>query len=186
MISALRKQKTTYSSTANVVDGKLILSCPGAVSPVVWQMDMVEVKASALEVTEDKQAEPSAFVLMLRTLKDELVTIANFATKDEAVVTLLAVTGALQNAHGLIRPVTNSAQAGTQARAHPDKTGKSRWGSLVLALVILGGIFFMLSSFKTPIPAAPGSDADTAEEALQKAPENGVPLSAEEFLKNNK
>ena len=39
-----------YQSSARVVDGKLILSFPHALTPVVWQMDLSQTKASALEV----------------------------------------------------------------------------------------------------------------------------------------
>lgn len=188
MISALRKQKTPYASTANIVDGKLILSCPGAVIPAVWQMDMAEVKASALEVFEDDKAGSSGFILRLRTLKDDFVTIAGFATKDEAVMTLMAVTSALQNAHGMIRPAgaapaARGGMAGSSCqRRHK---GKRRWGVLFLALIVLGGLMFLFSGVRTAIPPVPDSSGNM-EIGQNQAPQNGVPLSAEEFLKNNR
>ena len=43
-------------TSAKVVEGKLILSCPGAEIPVVWQMDLNEAKACAFEVQCDEKA----------------------------------------------------------------------------------------------------------------------------------
>ena len=39
-----------YSSSAKVVDGALILSLPDAVSPVVWRMELDDVKAASLGI----------------------------------------------------------------------------------------------------------------------------------------
>ncbi|MCD8539998.1 MAG: hypothetical protein LRY55_09685 [Leadbetterella sp.] len=150
---------------------------------------MAEVKASALEVFEDEKGGASGVVLRLRTLKDDFVTIASFVTKEEAVVTLMAVTSALQNAHGMIRPAVAAAVLTAEkplslSRAERQK-GKRRWGMLLLALVVLGGLMFVFSGVKTSIPPIPDSSGNMAI-GQNQAPQNGVPLSAEEFLKNNR
>lgn len=187
MITALKKQKTPYASSASIVDGKLILSCPGALIPSVWQMDMAEVKASALEVFEEGKDGASGFVLRLRTLKDDLVTIASFSTKDDAVMTLMAVTSALQGAHGMIRPSGISSVSGTRTHVSYDgkPKDKRRWGVLLVTLVGLAGLFYAFSSLKTAIPPLPDASGDM-EIGQNQNTQNGVPLSADEFLKNNR
>lgn len=181
MISAAKKQKPAYEASASVVDGKLILSFPNARTPVVWQMDLSEVKASAMEVKGDK----SPFTLTLRTTKGEALEVAPFDTKEEAVEALVAITKALQNAHGLIRPV--SAGEGSGITAPPRTTpyvpaGKKRWGRLVLALLVLAGILYLFLSLQTAMPVQGDGSYDTAA----PAPQNGVPMSADEFLNSNR
>ena len=55
MLNTLFKKQEETSASANVVDGKLILSLPEAENPVVWQMDLSSAKASALEVKKDEE-----------------------------------------------------------------------------------------------------------------------------------
>ena len=54
MLQMLKKDKTKTTS-ASVVDGKLILSFPHAQTPVLWQMDLTQAKASSLEVTKSEK-----------------------------------------------------------------------------------------------------------------------------------
>ena len=75
--------KKDYKSSAKVVDGKLILSFPNAVNPVVWQMESQEAKASALEVNDN---EKSGYDLVLKTLKGERVQVASFAEKELSLI----------------------------------------------------------------------------------------------------
>ncbi|MCD8519768.1 MAG: hypothetical protein LRY57_00325 [Alphaproteobacteria bacterium] len=181
MLSAAKKQNSAYQSSASVVDGKLILSFPNAKTPVVWQLDMAEVKASALEVKGDKDP----FVLVLRTTKGEAVDVAPFTTKEEAVEGLVAVTTALQNAHGLIRPASKTAgQESLPPSYHPahNKPGKKRWGLLLGAVIVLGTLLFLINSVTSTIPMPPAS-GDYAADGNAAAPQNGVPMSAEDFFK---
>ena len=75
MISALKKMHKNNAS-ASVVDGKLILSFPHAQTPVIWQMDLAEAKASALEVLKAEKG--TDFTLTLKTQKGEKVKIDLF------------------------------------------------------------------------------------------------------------
>lgn len=186
MFSAAKKQ-TPYASSASVVDGKLILSLPGAKNPVVWQMDMAEVKASALEVFQD-QEQDNTYVLMLRTLKDEFVNIANFTTKEEAVAGLVAVTKALQGAHGMIRPAANSDapvhHAALASHAHTHKAGKGKWFMLFSVLVVLGVLWMFMQSLRPGMPDMP-MDASGGEMRADTQ-RTGVPVSADDFLNSNR
>ena len=59
MIAALKNISNKNGASANVVDGKLILSFPHAQTPVLWQMDLAQAKASAIEVLKAEKATPS-------------------------------------------------------------------------------------------------------------------------------
>lgn len=184
MKTALKKSKNPYESSASVVDGKLILSFPGAKTPVVWQMDLAEAKASALEV----QGTKDPFTLVLRTAKGDAVDIAPFATKEEAVEGLIAVTHALQNAHGQIRPINvaavNTSSKHTESHAVAPAR-KSRWGLLVLAIVVLAGLYVLLASVQGPMAGLPPGAVIPDEQASAPQP-SGVPMSADEFLNQNR
>lgn len=41
-----------YSSSAKVVNDTLVLSLPDAKSPIVWRMELTEIKAAAFELQE--------------------------------------------------------------------------------------------------------------------------------------
>lgn len=106
MHAMFQKFKANHScaptSGARVVDGKLILSFPDAIKPVLWQMDLVSAKASALEV-EALQGGQAA--LMLKTPKGEQATVAIFESREAAISALMTVGAALGCAHGQIRGV---------------------------------------------------------------------------------
>ena len=181
MKNALYGLSNSQKSSAKVVDGKLVLSCPGALNPIVWQMDFAHVKASALEVNENKN--DGSFALKLKTPKGENVQIAPFAKKEEAVQGLMAASKALENAQGKIHAVptknTNSQTPHTQT---PEKSASS-WIPAILGLALLIILLFVWSALSPHAPSSinqsvtPGSAASSANST------NGVPLSADDFLK---
>lgn len=168
------KNSDELASTAKIVDGKLILSLPGALKPTVWQMDFDQYAASALEVNEqDKQ-----FILSLKTPKGKDMEIAPFETREEAVQGLIAASQALEEGQGKIRPASNDAGAVALnvAQAKP----KKGWVTPVLAVLFLFALFFVWASL-APIP--PGSLSQGGSSAVgSPAASTGVPMSAEDFL----
>jgi hypothetical protein len=179
-------------STASVVDGKLILSLPDAQTPCVWQMDLEEAKSSALEVIEDKKKKQ--FILNLKKADSDSAQIAPFENKEDAVAALMSASGALASAHGKIRPgMTQPAQDGPMIMAaaernntqQPQRRGSVLKGAILAAfLIILLLVFWTISiSLKSTNMAPTGSSASSAA-AGQSAMEAGVPLSAEDFLRN--
>jgi hypothetical protein len=165
-------------SSARVVDGKLILSFPDALTPVLWQMDLGEAKASALEVLP---GEGASHILTLRTARGESLDIAPFATREEAVQGLMAVSRALENAHGQIRPGSSNGP-GIRINAPKLKTGGAKnWGVAVLGLLFAFALFSMWASLAPRPPSGINSGAPGAASA---PPSNaGVPLSADDYLK---
>ncbi len=171
-----------YSSSAKVVDGTLILSLPDATSPVVWQMDLGQVRASALEVREK---EGGSFVLTLKTPRGDVNDIAPFATRAQAVKALMVAAQALEQGRGQIRPggIAND-DSGASAASPGKKSGRGgKWLAALAGGILLLIIFNVLlgqAPKKTTFGAGGKTEAagpDTAQGAV------GVPLSADEFLR---
>ena len=167
-------------ASAYVVDGKLILSYPHARTPVVWQMDLTQTKASALEVLENKT--DGSFTLTLKTPKGESVEIAPFEKRAQAVEALMAASRALQSSAGQIRPSENApiyAQTSAPARKS-SRTGRVAAAILGLLLrFVLFSIWSVIANAPQQISAAGGSPASTSGESQSEA---GVPQSADDFL----
>lgn len=105
------------AASARVVDGKLILSFPDAVKPVLWQMDLVSAKASALEVDQlsgeaGAGGQGGQAALILKTPKGEQTTIAVFESRDAALSALMTVGAALGCAQGRIRGAAQMSSGG--------------------------------------------------------------------------
>lgn len=188
MMKNKKHNKSASESTARVVDGKLILSLPGAQTPVVWQMDLDQAKASALEVRSDDKK--SIYTLSLKTPRGNADDIADFTSKEDAVDALLAASAALENAHGQIRPSSAAGMTPSNSNAPQGQAQKSGgWKKWLLAFVVLIGLWFLFTLSSTMMPQDPGayttgSSADQAAASAQSARESqGVPVSADDFLR---
>jgi len=171
-------------SSASVVDGKLILSFPHAISPIVWQMELGEAKASALEVQENK--DEGNFSLTLKTPRGESVSIAAFQSRDDAVSGLMAASQALENAHGQIRPggkgsAQDNSPAPSAAAQTAPKRGGSRWPGVVIGIVFIIVLIGIWSSLTPRPPSGFGAASSITSSASPDAA--GVPVSADDFLR---
>lgn len=193
---------SSKKASASVVDGKLILSLPDALKPVLWQMDLVPARASALEIDD---AGEGRFALLLKAPKAETTTIAVFADREAALSALMAASAALERAHGQIRggesqpKVTSSAGVDVPAwtssppaafgtvQTH-DHQSAMRWIAGIAGIVLLG---FLLNTLWTlsprppaSMPSAPSASGTSAAPLSDKPPPDavGVPLSADEVL----
>ena len=176
MKNVLKSLSDPMKSSAKVVDGKLILSFPGALRPVVWQMDFSHVKASALEVQEKEEH----FVLSLKTPKGETVEVAPFETKKEAVDGLLEASKALESAQGQIRPVaSNDTESAPATAPAPSKKRTQKWLAPLLGVIMLFILLTVWASLSAPLPNT--NATSTASNASTGAV--GVPLSADDFLR---
>lgn len=176
------KKKTQTS--ARVVDGKLVLSFPEAITPVVWQMDLDQTKASALEVRENK--EEGSFVLVLKTPRGETINVAAFQQKADAVQGLMAASHALENAWGQIRPgrVSDTPKQDNKPLAaapkHIHKEGGSKWIGTIIGIVF---ILILLSIWNSTSLRAPSSIGGNTQASAGNAQQStGVPVSADDFL----
>jgi hypothetical protein len=162
-----------HKSSASVVDGKLILSFPHAITPVVWQMDLGQAKASALEVREDN----GKHSLVLKTPKGETIEIAPFEKRSEAVGGLMAAARALENAHGKIR----SEGGEVTAFPAPKKRKGGRWIGIVIGAIVLLILINVWSS-QSPRPVNGTGAMNNAAPPVV----TGAPMNADDFLMQNK
>lgn len=170
-----------YESSAKIVDGNLILSLPDALNPVVWRMELGNVKTSALEVRA--VANDETFMLALKTPKGDVHDIAPFGSREKAVSALMCVSNAMQNAHGrMSAPVIPmpSFAANAQAFVNPKQGSPAyKW------LFALGGVLLVILLFSYIGSIAPRS-ADieiTNTNGTEAEGESGVPQSANQILK---
>ncbi|MCB9982992.1 MAG: hypothetical protein H6861_04855 [Rhodospirillales bacterium] len=186
MILNFTAKKSETQASASVVDGKLILSLPDAISPVVWQMDLAQAKASALEVLHDENT--GHHILKLKNPKGETVEIAVFNDRMQAVAGLMAASGALENAHGLIRPGVSEdgAQVTSASSVKIKKSAKEKrkkWMGAALALAVF---FILFTIWTSLIPKQIGINGEFAPTAttsgVNPQTSSGVPVSADAFL----
>lgn len=166
-------------TSAKVVDGKLILSCPGAVVPVVWQMDLGEAKASALEVKQD-EGKPH-FVLIQRTQKGSAAAVATFEARDKAIQALMEASKALESAHGKIALPANE----NHGNVYVAPTQKKSGGKWIIAILLFIVLFLLFGIFSANLSQnyQPGSyDNQASAPQPNPAESNGVPVSADDFL----
>ena len=179
------KSFASNPATARVVDGKLILSLPHALTPVVWQMDLTQARSSALEVRENKTQ--GSFVLVLKTPRGDDTEIAPFAARTDAIEALMAVSRALEKAQGQIRPFASvgSSESGAtmtgNLKTHsPRSMGK--WIAMTLGIILL---LVLLNIWGAFLPRQTGvRPLEPAQlDQVQPPADTGVPMSADEFLK---
>lgn len=170
-----------YTSSAKIVDGILVLSLPDAIHPVVWQMELGQSKSSALEIRDNDHGE---YVLTLKTPRQDVLDIAIYADRDDALQALMTVAHAMESGRGQLHTGSPVAAPAATSLASPVSAQSGRsvmrllkkamkflaflfGGILVLALVLfLVGKFFLNG---TPSGGSSSSNA---------------PVSAEEFLQN--
>ncbi|MFN3700455.1 MAG: hypothetical protein ACK4VI_02920 [Alphaproteobacteria bacterium] len=204
MFASLKKsQETARNANAVVVDGKLILSFPEAITPIVWQIDLQDAKSSSFEVVEDKDSFALTTKKQGAQKKD---VIAPFAQKQDAVNALMATSYALQGAHGKISglSVAGSDNSASNAAKHApaqsfphgyapliiekSKGGFGKWLVVIIALILIIVMFSMMNAMR---PGAPGSVDNAAgfgnragAGGTPASESSGVPVSADDFLRS--
>ena len=165
--------KNAVAATAKIVDGILVISLPDAINPIVWQMELGQSKASALEV---RAGADGTHILTLKTPRQDVQDIAAFTNRDQAVKALMTVSSALENGNG--QTAKSSSCCGTTGAGHT-WSGKRLLRNLVLGFFTVIGFLTFLSFalgfvFGGPRNAAKMSDNQTTSE--------NNPVSADEFL----
>ncbi len=181
-----------YSASASVVDGTLIISLPDAINPVVWRLELGQARASAMEI---RTQENNVFTLTLKTPRNDVNDIASFSSKARALGALMAISHAMERAHDQIRPAAandvSTAPSGGNTLPVPVRTVSTRKkttrGKGVLAgLVAIILIFVLLGALANiaPMPSSTMRHAKPAAGTSSGAAQTGVPMSADDFLKN--
>lgn len=94
------------TSSAKVVDGRLVLSLMNAVKPVVWQFDISVVQSSAIELRETNGGETT---LVIKSPNQPQHDIASFETPAAAMHVLGLIGRAMERAMGQM----HTTQSGT-------------------------------------------------------------------------
>lgn len=164
-----------YQSSAKVVDGNLIISLPDAINPIVWRMELGNIKASAMEV----RANDNNHLLTLKTPKGEVHDIAPFETREAAVTALMRVSHALEKAEGQMASVS---PRNSYIPEHPNgvykKSNTKKW---VWGIVASLAILYVLYALTASVPV--NTTAITSGTPSPAQGESGVPLSADEYLR---
>ncbi len=160
------------TATAKIVDGILVISLPDAINPIVWQMELGQSKASALEV---RAGADGTHILTLKTPRQDVQDIAAFTNRDHAVKALMTVSTALENGTG--HTAKNSSCCDTvHVRAW---SGKRLIRNLVLGFFTVIGFLTFLSFALSFVFGGPRNTARMADN--QETNQNN-PVSADEFL----
>ena len=173
-----------YATTAKVVDGILILTLPDALRPSVWQMQLGQTKSSALEVRE----QGDHWLLLLKTPRQDVLEIALFASRDAAVKALMAVSRAMEKAHGQLNG--QASYSGSPAYPVPALIGgtAASWFCRImkwffyLVLAAIAFILIVLLALKLTAPAGNIQEPAAGQQAVPADPTIGAPQSAEDFL----
>lgn len=172
MKKLLQSMTGGYASSACVVDGTLVLTLPDAISPVVWRMDLGQAKASALEVRDNGD---KTYSLVLKTPRGDVNEIAPFAQRQQAIKALMAVSHAMEHAHGQTRPVSVAAANDAGGRK------KGRVMTSIVAVLLL--LFLILIFINMGPQVLPVTDTAATGAAVTGEAQPGTPVSADDFLR---
>lgn len=153
---------------AQVIDGSLVLSFPHAAEPVVWRMNLAQAKEAGFEIREGK----GKFRLVQKSGSVEN-DIAAFDTREGAVDALMQVSAAL----------AGRAAANDKGNASL-QSEKVQWIVAIVGVVAVISMFIYLTSI-TPVESTltPASGGTQASAPADPQSSNGVPVSAEDFLR---
>lgn len=202
MAFSLKSLISTPSTTADSVDGFLILSLPNAIEPKIWRIELDKIGTATFEIKQEKNSNIAK--LTLNPKKGTAEIIASFETKKDALGALMAASRALNTTTS--KPMM-SATTTPQKKSHKKVTlekqndmpqalnytdtmnipssknsDTQKWGIALLGAVFVIGLYIYLTSlipervtgFETT--ASPSMSATSPQEAT------GVPVSADDFL----
>ncbi|PJB69988.1 MAG: hypothetical protein CO093_09095 [Alphaproteobacteria bacterium CG_4_9_14_3_um_filter_47_13] len=173
----------SYSSSAKITNNTLILSLPDAMSPVVWRMDLEEMKSAAFEIEQ----EDGHYILQMKTPKNDPRKIAPFENRASAMKALMAASHAMEQAQSTMASARIASHHPLSMAAAPSaKKGKT--GQIIMALIgviILGGLLFILTQTGPQKSGISSSTGISRTQTQSGESENvGVPQSADEFLRS--
>lgn len=179
-------KKCSSKSSARVASGKLILSFPKAITPVVWQVDLNDLKASTFEIQHDEK--DNSYALTINKPQGKAVQIAQFSDQDQAAQALMDTADALANAHYHCSAGHDAGGHGAPVHHMPPPYGyhkpRSTLKTIIMTILVLLGLLFVItflmsrSVLETPQTQMPSSRVEAPANM-----DSGVPLSADDFLR---
>ena len=177
-----KNKKAQTGTTAQLVDGSLVMSMPDALTPAVWRYDLGSSKDVVFQVEEDDKGQHVFMALVGKTTK----VVASYETKDMAVNALMAASTALehgqQHGHACGHTHKQNAAAG-HGGAAPEKSGKGHMIASLAGLAILALLIFMLMNAQPTRLDSGVSESAAPAGAVSGGSQAGVPMSADDFLR---
>jgi len=172
-----------YKSSAKVVNDTLILSLPDASSPVVWRMELGEIKAAAFEV---QKKDGGGFELVMKTPAGKTQQIAPFDSRAGALGALMSASRAMEQAQNMAKSAANDKGGYSTASGAPAKKGSGSLLAGVIGVAVLIALIYGLTQMGPRSATSMGfqaTGASTENQAAPAAKAGGVPVSADDFLK---
>ncbi len=177
MFSAVKRNE---KSQAQLVDQCLVLSCPHAVEPIVWRMEVEKIGTASFEVKEN--AKDGTSKLVLKPKKGTAELIANFSSKEQAIDALVTTSNALQT-QSMNREGVNNLTVSSKKVPRADQDGKNKWVFPVLGIIIVIALYaYMLPLIPQPQTLGAGDIAEKGNISQDPKNTTGVPVSADAFL----
>jgi phosphate/sulfate permease len=176
MVLSFKKTTSPSSTSANVVDGYLILSLLNAQEPKIWRMALEKIGTASFEIKQEKDS--TVTKLILKPKKGAAEIIASFDINEKAIEALTLAANALQ--HKETAPSKLDSITTNQDNAISSESPK--WVIVLLGLFIVIGLYYYLT---TLIPEKNiGFDLGTTSQINKLSPQEatGVPVSADDFL----
>lgn len=172
------RNKNNFESTAQVVDGNLILTLPDAINPIIWRMELGNVRASAIEI----RANDNQHILTLKTPRGDIHDIAPFENRDRALHALMQISRALAKAEGKLAPANiNTAPPALAPAPSSGPSSGIKWLIAFAAVILLIFLFSWLSGI-APKTQMLGTSTGVVSSPSSGGGESGVPLSADQYL----
>jgi hypothetical protein len=164
-----------YSASAKVADGRLVISLPDAETPAVWILDLAEASTCVLRIESDRQG---LYVIKKHGAKGAAETVAVYRDRDAAQNALHRATRALEKARN-------------NRGDRPSRFMRILFWMLTIwfLLYVLNIGRLMVAMVANAFLASPQQTSaqvqGSSQQAAPPADSAGVPVSADDFLKNN-
>lgn len=191
MTFSLKKFVSPSQSTAQIVDGHLILSLLNAAEPVVWRMALEKIGTASFEVKQDSDS--TITKLILKPKKGTAEIIAPFKNKEEAIEALTAASNALQKETtqtlNIKRSTSSQTQGNTEKQSvqpvYQKTAGNSeakKWSIAVFGALAVLFLYYYLTTLIPEQTRGFGTQNTAASTPSNPQQSTGVPVSADDFL----
>lgn len=178
MALSFKKTINSKPTSANVVDGHLVLSLLNAQEPKIWRMDLSKIGSASFEIKQETDGITTK--LILKPKKGTAEIIAVFNTQEEAVEALTLAAKAL---HGNGASTTSSKSINPEQKQLPQTSSSSpKWLFVILGLFVVIGLYFYTNNL---IPETNiGFEQKSTSRISTSSPQEtiGIPVSADDFL----
>lgn len=167
-------KKEVNQPQAQCTDNILILSFPNAIDPIVWRMDVNEIKTASFEIQSLKDKDGFQLFLKPKTGQEEI--IACFNDKDTAFEALMLASDALHNDNAGIKKQKK------RKETKENKKGSGKWWLLFWGVIIVSALYFYMINL---IPSTKSFKTTTSynnNEQINSQDTTGVPVSADDLL----